>query len=99
MALLVAAPAGLWLALEHASLGRMLVFTAGAALVAAAWTALPSRCHDVPPTALTNLPPPAHCRRAPDRRIAPRRPRGRLIRDVRCPAGRATAPARRSTRR
>jgi hypothetical protein len=96
MALLVVTPAGLWLVREQASLGRALVFAAGAALVAAAWTALPAMCHDAPPTAPTRLPA-AHHSRA-DRRIA-RRPRGRLIRDVRCPASRATAPARRSTRR
>jgi hypothetical protein len=97
MALLVVTPAGLWLAHAHASLGRTLVFSAGAALVAAAWTALPARCHGAPPTAPTPLSP-AQRTHTLDRRIA-RRPRGRLIRDVRCPASRATAPARRSTRR
>jgi hypothetical protein len=94
MALLLATSAALWLMREHAGLGRSLVFAAGALLVAAAWSALPARCHDAPPTASTPLPP-AHRSRA-DRRIA-RRPRGRLIRDVRCPA--ATARARRPTRR
>ncbi len=97
MALLVATPVALWLVHEHASLGRTLVFAAGVALVAAAWTALPAGRHDAPATAPAPLPA-AHRTRTLDRRIA-RRPRGRLIRDVRCPASRATAPARRSTRR
>ncbi len=95
MAPLVAIPAALWLVHEHASLGRTLVFAAGVALVAAAWNALPARCHGAPPAAPTL--PPAHRGRA-ERRIA-RRSRRRLIRDVRCPASSATAPARRSTRR
>jgi hypothetical protein len=96
MALLVAAPAGLWLMHEHAGLGRTLVFAAGAALVAAAWTALPARCLDAAAPALAALPPAR--RSCADRRIAAR-PAGRLARDVGCPASRATAPARRSTRR
>ena len=96
MALLVATLAGLWLVHAQASLGRALLFAAGTALVAAAWTALPARCHDAAPTAPTPLPV-AHRDRA-DRRLV-RRPRGRLIRDVHCSASRATAPARRSTRR
>jgi hypothetical protein len=94
--LLVAIPAGLWLAQGHASLGQTLELVAGVALVTWAWIALRSTRKAVPAT--EPAPPPVALTRRGDCRIA-RTPPGRLARDLRCPASRATAPARRSTRR
>jgi len=101
-ALLVAIPSGLWLALQHATLAQTLALAAGAALVTWAWielAALPQVAPLPRPAVAPARPaaPAAHrCRR--DCRI-PRTPSGRSARDLRCPAFRATAPARRSTRR
>jgi hypothetical protein len=94
--LLVAIPAGLWLAQGHASLGQTLELVAGVALVTWAWIALRSRRKAVPAT--EPAPPPVALTRRGDCRIE-RPPPGRLARDLRCPASRATALARRSTRR
>jgi hypothetical protein len=94
--LLVAIPAGLWLAQGHASLGQTLELTAGVALVTWAWITLRSPRKAVPLT--EPAPPPVTLTRRGDCRIE-RPPPGRLARDLRCPASRATALARRSTRR
>jgi hypothetical protein len=94
--LLVATPAGLWLAQGHASPGQTLELVAGAALVTWAWIALSARREPigaaVPATPLIALTRRGDCR-------IERTPRGRLARDLRCPASRATSLARRSTRR
>jgi hypothetical protein len=94
--LLVALPAGLWLAQGHASLGQTLELIAGVALVTWAWIALRSSPQGLPATEPAQ--PPVALARRGDCRLE-RSPPGRLARDLRCPASRATAPARRSTRR
>jgi hypothetical protein len=96
MALLVALPVGLWLLGGHASLARTLAAVAGAALVASGWIRLTAARRPAPGFTWT-VQPPARCCCA-DRRFAAA-PRRRPRRDVRCPAPRATAPARRPTRR
>jgi hypothetical protein len=95
-ALLVAIPAGLWLALGHASLGQALPLVAGAVLVTWAWIELTAG-HEVASAPIPAATPGAHRSRT-DCRI-PRTPGRRPARDLRCPASRATARARRSTRR
>lgn len=95
--LLVAIPAGLWLAQGQASLAQTLALLAGAALVTWAWIVLAG----APRTALPATEPaqqPVALARRGDCRLE-RTPPGRLARDLRCPASRPTALARRSTRR
>jgi len=93
---LVAIPAGLWLAQGHASLGQTLELVAGVAFVTWAWTVLGSPRQGV--RAIEPAPPPVALTRRGDCRLE-RTPPGRLARDLRCPASRAAALARRSTRR
>ena len=94
--LLVAIPAGLWLARGHASLGQTLALVAGAALVTWAWIALSARRE--PLGAAVPATQPVALTRRGDCRIE-RTAGRRLARDLRCPASRTTALARRSTRR
>jgi hypothetical protein len=94
--LLVAIPAGLWLAQGHASLGQTLELTAGVALVTWAWIALGSARKALPATGPTTQPIALEPR---DERRIERAARGRFARDLHCPASRATARAHRSTRR
>ena len=95
-AIAVALAAGAWWLQAGPTLGTTLALAAGAALVAFAWISLaPARpaagaargCSDAPASA------PEHDRIS--RTTVPRR----MPRDVRCTASRATARARRSTRR
>lgn len=104
-ALLVTIVAGLWLAQGHASVARTIVFVLGAALLTwawiASWSGRPTAGARAPRRASapgSACPPVVHKHRAAHRRIE-RKPRGRIARDVRCPVSRATARARRSTRR
>jgi hypothetical protein len=95
--LLVATPAGLWLAQGHAGLGQTLALAAGAALATWAWIALAGAAREPIPTTEPASQPVTLVRRG-DCRLE-RTPTGRLARDLRCPAFRATSLARRSTRR
>ncbi|MEA2222642.1 MAG: hypothetical protein QOH83_1018 [Solirubrobacteraceae bacterium] len=94
--LLVAIPAGLWLAQGHASLGQTLELVAGVALVTWAWIALRSTRKAMPETDPAQQP--VALTRRGDCRLE-RTQRGRPPRDLHCPASGATSLARRSTRR
>ena len=92
-AAVVGAPTGLWLLLGAAGVASALALVAAAALVALAWVRLEmglSRRAAIAPR-------PAYDAVAAQR--IDRTPTGRSARNVRCPATRATARARRSTRR
>ena len=100
-AALVSIATGLWLVHLQAGLTRSLLLALGGALVTGAWIALTPK-RPVPPSPLirSSVPQPARpqpC--APAHARIDRTPSGRLARDLRCAASRATARARRSSRR
>lgn len=97
-AVIVALPTAAWLAHSDASVGATLALAAGAALCTFAWIVFS------PPRPKTKAEQPAgrDCseqRHGTEEHRVSRTPTGRGARDVRCPASRATARARRSSRR
>lgn len=98
-AVFVALPAAAWIAQSDATLGRTLALAAGAALVTFAWIILsPPRRAATPAARPAEHECSEHLHDLEEHRIS-RSPTGRGARNVRCPASRATARARRSTRR
>ncbi len=96
---IVALPTAAWLAQSDATLGGTLALAAGAAFVTFAWIMYtPPRPTAHPAAQPAERECSEHRHGSGERRIA-RVPSGRGARDVRCPASRATARARRSTRR
>jgi hypothetical protein len=99
-AAIVALPAGAWLLQAEPGVAATLALAAGAALVAAAWIVLARARravarHETQPLGRAVERPGV----AEHQRILRSAVPGRMPRDVRCEASRATARARRSTRR
>lgn len=97
---IVALPAGAWLVQAGAGVGHALALAAGAAFFTLAWIVLaPPRPGAGPGPQADQLDGCSEHRHDTSERRISRTPTGRGARDVRCPASRATARARRSTRR